>query len=165
MPHLAAQRLTDRGLRKREVWERVWELQRAEDRGEDVGTIPVPPKYAQADFRSGDLLEASRQARRPEGALRADPERRARRGRVAGRRLGRLERARPRAGARRPGHGAARAARRRRRALVPLLAGVLELLPWIHQWHPESDPLFGGPPGTFFEGWLDGELAALGDHA
>ena len=46
--------------------------------------------------------------------------------------------------------------------LVPLLAGVLELLPWIHQWYPESDALFGGPPGAFFESWLDGELASLG---
>ncbi len=51
---------------------------------------------------------------------------------------------------------------RTRERLAPLLAGVLELLPWIHQWHPESDPLFGGPPGAFFESWLDGELAALG---
>ena len=45
--------------------------------------------------------------------------------------------------------------------VTPLLAGVLELLPWIHQWHPESDPLYGGPPGQYFEGWLDGQLAEL----
>ena len=29
---------------------RTWELQRREDAGEDVGTIPVPPKYGQGDF-------------------------------------------------------------------------------------------------------------------
>ena len=34
------------------MWERVWELQRAEDGSEDVGVIPIPPKYSQADFRS-----------------------------------------------------------------------------------------------------------------
>jgi hypothetical protein len=46
--------------------------------------------------------------------------------------------------------------------LTPLLAGVLELLPWIHQWNPDSDPLYGGPPGRYFEDWLDGQLAELG---
>ena len=51
VPFLAAYRLKDAGLRKRAEWERTWELQRAQDRGEDVGTIPVPPKYATADFR------------------------------------------------------------------------------------------------------------------
>lgn len=45
-------------------------------------------------------------------------------------------------------------------ALV-MLAAVDELLPWIHQWHPESDPLYSGPPGQYFEGWLDGQLAEL----
>jgi hypothetical protein len=50
VPHLAAQRLTEKGLRKREVWERVWELQCAEDRGDEVDAIPIPPKYAQSDF-------------------------------------------------------------------------------------------------------------------
>ena len=46
--------------------------------------------------------------------------------------------------------------------LAPLLAGVLELLPWIHQWHPDSDPLYGARPAQYFEGWLDGQLAELG---
>jgi hypothetical protein len=46
--------------------------------------------------------------------------------------------------------------------LAPLLAGILELLPWIHQWHPEPDPRYGQPPGVFFESWLDGTLSALG---
>jgi hypothetical protein len=46
--------------------------------------------------------------------------------------------------------------------VTPLLAGVLELLPWIRQWHPDSDPLFGGPPHQYFESWLDGQLAELG---
>ena len=37
------------------VWERTWDLQRREDAGEDVGPIPVPPKYASADFLNSDL--------------------------------------------------------------------------------------------------------------
>ena len=46
--------------------------------------------------------------------------------------------------------------------LTPLLAGVLELLPWVHQWHPEPDPATGQPLGTFFEDWLSGTLSGLG---
>jgi hypothetical protein len=51
VPFLAAYRLKESGLRKREAWEHTWDLQRREDRGEDVATIPVPPKYTSADFR------------------------------------------------------------------------------------------------------------------
>jgi hypothetical protein len=43
------------GRRKREVWERTWELQRQQDAGKDVGEIPVPPKYATADFLKTDF--------------------------------------------------------------------------------------------------------------
>ena len=43
---------TPKGLEKRAAWERTWELQHAEDRGEDVD-VPVPPKYKRADFRKG----------------------------------------------------------------------------------------------------------------
>jgi len=46
--------------------------------------------------------------------------------------------------------------------LTPLLAGVLELLPWVHQWHPDSEPDYGGPPGDFFEDWIDQQLVELG---
>ena len=47
---LAALRYTESGMQKRAAWEEVWRLQRREDAGQDVGAIPVPPKYAQADF-------------------------------------------------------------------------------------------------------------------
>jgi len=51
VPFLAAYRLKDSGLRKRESWEHTWALQRREDKGEKVGEIPVPQKYTTADFR------------------------------------------------------------------------------------------------------------------
>lgn len=162
VPLLAAERMTSKGLRKREVWERVWELQRAQDRGATVASIPIPPKYAQADFQSATYW-------RHRGKLDVPKERfvlisHAGRGadsspvvcwagwnqRDLARALaGRITELRQEHAA-----GAER--------LVPLLASVFELLPWVHQWYPESDPLFGGPPGAFFENWLDGELAALG---
>ncbi len=46
--------------------------------------------------------------------------------------------------------------------LTPLLAGVLELLPWIHQRHPEPYPAFGQPLGDFFDDWLDGMVSQRG---
>ena len=50
VPFLPVLRYKPSGLVKRQVWERTWDLQRREDAGEDVGPIPVPPKYTSADF-------------------------------------------------------------------------------------------------------------------
>ena len=69
VPFLPVLRYKPAGLRKREVWERTWDLQRKQDAGEDVGDIPVPPKYASADFLKSDLLAAPGQARRVQGAV------------------------------------------------------------------------------------------------
>ena len=73
VPLLPILRYTPAGLRKREVWERTWDLQREEDRltttndtndtneESDIrairvirGCIPVPPKYASTDFLKTD---------------------------------------------------------------------------------------------------------------
>ena len=90
VPPLAAQRLTEKAMAKRVVWERVWERQRVEDRidartelppddpqhltaaeaerlkAQEVGRIPVPPRYARADFRTdaGEGTAASSTSRR-----------------------------------------------------------------------------------------------------
>ena len=177
VPHLAAQRLTEKGLRKRAVWERVWELQRAEDRGEAAASCWIPvtslrrkycdrPDFPCRQLRQGDCRSAWKHRGKldvPKERFVLYPERRARRGHLAGGRLGRLGRARSRARARRPDHwSCASRTPPTPSGVTPLLAGVLELLPWIHQWHPDLDPLYGGPPGAFFEGWLDGQLAELG---
>ena len=37
--------------------------------------------------------------------------------------------------------------------LVPLLACLLELIPWLKQWHNEVDPAFGERMGDYFEGF------------
>ena len=55
VPFLPVLRYKPTGLTKRQVWERTWDLQRREDAGEDVGPIPVPPKYASADFLTADI--------------------------------------------------------------------------------------------------------------
>ncbi len=51
VPFLAAHRHTPAGLEKRFAWERVWDLQRAEDRGEQVPPFDPPPKYDIKDYR------------------------------------------------------------------------------------------------------------------
>ena len=46
--------------------------------------------------------------------------------------------------------------------LVPLLASLIELLPWIKQWHNEIDPEFGVRMGEYFEGFLQEESRQMG---
>jgi hypothetical protein len=161
VPHLVAQRLTDKGLRKREVWEHVWDLQRAEDRREDVGSIPVPPKYAPADFRSSTTWKHRGKLDVPKErfVLVSHAERGADTSPVVGW-AGWDQRDLARALAGRIMELREQEAADSER-LTPLLAGVLELLPWIHQWYPNSDPVYGGTPGQYFEGWVDGQLAEL----
>ena len=95
VPFLPVHRYKDSGLRKRaRIGKRRWELQRKEDaveaevrkrhlkekeerlkdlirkaQQEQVGDVPVPPKYATADFKKTHILEATRKTRRAEGAL------------------------------------------------------------------------------------------------
>jgi hypothetical protein len=46
--------------------------------------------------------------------------------------------------------------------LVPLLACIIELLPWLKQWHNDVDPEYGMPMGDYFEGFLQEESRNLG---
>ncbi len=50
---------------------------------------------------------------------------------------------------------------RRRQSSLPLLAGLLDLLPWIRQWHAGSDPEFGLELGDYYAGFVDTEARAL----
>lgn len=46
--------------------------------------------------------------------------------------------------------------------LMPMLAGLLELVPWLKQWHNDIDPDTGLRMGDFFEGYVEGEARGLG---
>jgi hypothetical protein len=46
--------------------------------------------------------------------------------------------------------------------LTPALAGLDELLPWVHQWHPEIDDDLGMSTGDYLQGLLDAQLAQHG---
>ena len=46
--------------------------------------------------------------------------------------------------------------------LLPLLAGVLELLPWLLQWHNGLDPQYGMGLGDFFRSFVEEEARRMG---
>lgn len=46
--------------------------------------------------------------------------------------------------------------------LQPLLAGLLELVPWLQQWHNEIDPVFGERMGDYYRGFVVEEARTLG---
>ena len=157
VPFLAALRYTDSGLVKRAEWEQVWDLQRREDAGETVD-IPVPPKYGDKDFRSKAYWRARGKLDVPKERFIAYPG--AGRGADTTEVLGwagwdHAEQA----------QALARLILERqthegwgRDELVPLLAGLAELEPWLHQWHADIDPAFGQSPAAAITALLDQQL-------
>lgn len=163
VPYLAALRYKDSGMRKRVEWEAVWELQRREDAGEAV-SIPVPPKYGSGDFRKTSYWKARGKLDVPKERFITYPgaERPGDSSMVMGwagwdhldqaRALSRL------IVERRQGEGMAS------EQVLPLVAGLVELEPWLHQWHGDPDAAFGGvSPAAFFTGFIDSQLSALGE--
>ncbi|OXI32719.1 hypothetical protein CFB89_16670 [Burkholderia sp. AU16741] len=188
VPYLDALRYSDSGLRKRAVWQNTWQMQRREDaidaevarrladepidvikeeqarrKATDVGAIPVPPKYKQDDYRDGmywklrgalDVpkerfvsfpgLERSNDAGSPM-LLWAGYDAKARALALTAYLYEMLQR---------EGTDAAR--------LTPALAGLDELLPWVHQWHPEVDDDLGMNTGDYLQGLLDAQMAQHG---
>ncbi|WP_282780095.1 BREX-2 system adenine-specific DNA-methyltransferase PglX, partial [Nocardia sp. CC201C] len=153
VPFISALRYKPSGLKKRKDWEHVWDLQRQEDAAPDElarrkirDSIPVPPKYTSADF----LRTSYWQAR---GKLDVPKERFI-------------------------SYGAANVATpdlygwagwdHREQAMAiaihlaehslskeeitPFLAGLLELQPWLDQWHSDIDPEHGISPAAFLSG-------------
>jgi len=161
VPFLPAQRYKPDGLRKRAQWERTWALQSREDAGEKV-EIAVPPKYTSADFVKASYWRARGKLDVPKERFVSYP------------RMGRdtdgtellgwagwdhLAQAQALAGVYldRKTNAAWPAEK-----LLPLLAGVAELEPWLHQWYAETRPGFPGSPADFFTGLIDTELSYLG---
>jgi len=48
------------------------------------------------------------------------------------------------------------------RRLLPLIAGLAELLLWIRQWHGDIDPTYGMPLSDFYETLLDERARSIG---
>ncbi|MCY1675612.1 BREX-2 system adenine-specific DNA-methyltransferase PglX [Pseudarthrobacter sp. SL88] len=160
VPYLAAQRLKDSGLRKFEAWEETWDLQRREDVGEDVGSIPVPPKYTSADFRKASWWQARGKLDVPKERFILYPD--------AGRStdqtllLGW-------AGWNHVEQFLALAAVMDQlvadgapdEQLIPLVAGMGEILPWVKQWHADTDPAYGVSMADFCIQQLEDRAAQI----
>jgi hypothetical protein len=158
-PYLAAHRYKPSGLEKFRTWQQIWNMQRREDAGEKVN-IPVPPKYNDKDF----ISTASWQVR------------------------GRLDVPKERfilyPGLRREGDSTvvlgwagwdhrdqALALARELPAqealgadddlLTQMVAGLVELEPWVQQWHSDVDPSFGVSPAQVVTGVIDQHLSRL----
>jgi hypothetical protein len=207
VPFLPILRYKPAGLRKRELWERTWDLQRQEDKDQTTNhtnhtneenreiqpnsdssdfisvisviggsnsdalnsgnstsgglSIPVPPKYTSADFLKTDYwrlrgkldVPKERWISYPYCSTESDPTL------VVGcAGWNHLEQATALVAyydaRKREGWDAKR--------LTPLLAGLDQLLPWIHQWHPEVDPAYGETAGQSFETLLEQDAHELG---
>lgn len=162
VPFLAAHRHTDRGIDKRAAWERTWDLQRREDAGEKVGAISVPPKYDQKDFRDPTYYRLRGKLDVPKERFISYPG------------CESDEDGEPVYGWAGWDHAQRAAAlvalyndRKTRESwpkerLVPMLAGLLELLPWLKQWHSEPMPDYDTTVAEAYEAFLATELR---DHA
>ena len=190
VPLLPILRYKPSGLRKRAEWERVWALQREEDEEEGrrqkakgrmtedgqvqdpnpkskiqnpKSMIPVPPKYTSADFLKSDYwrlrgkLDVPKErwvsfphCEGPDGTLV-----------IAWAGYDHLQLARSISAY----HVEVqeRLGGRDDPRLVPLLACLIELLPWLKQWYNEPDAQFDGMRmGDYFEGFVQEEARQLG---
>jgi Domain of unknown function (DUF7008)/Eco57I restriction-modification methylase len=161
VPFLAAYRYKDSGLRKREAWEETWALQRREDAGEKVGTIEVPPKYNLADFRKNSYWQARGKLDVPKERFILYPE------------AGRETDPTPLLGWAGWDHAQQSLAlsliigdREKDgwddERLIPLVAGLAELQPWVEQWHGDVDPAYGVSLAAFCREQLTARAAQVG---
>ncbi|WP_437602993.1 BREX-2 system adenine-specific DNA-methyltransferase PglX [Sorangium sp. So ce590] len=161
--YMAALRHSPSGLDKRAIWEQTWDLQRREDAGEKVGEIPVPPKYDPKDYRDPvyyrlrGKLDVPKERFISYPGCESDQDGEPVYGWAGWNHLQQAQ-----------ALAALYQKRKQEEAwgkdrLTPMLAGLLELLPWIKQWHNEPSEEFSGMRlGDFFDGFLDGECRSLG---
>jgi hypothetical protein len=162
VPFLPVLRYRPSGLRKRAAWEHTWELQRREDAQEKVSEVPVPPRFASADFLDSRFWSVRGKLDVPKERFISYPH--AERDSDPTPVIGwagwdHLQQAKALAAyyvrmKEQEGWAQMR--------LQPLLAGLLELIPWLKQWHNELEPAFGIGMGDYFAGFVDEEARALG---
>jgi len=186
VPFLPVLRYKATGLRKHDEWKEVWELQRKEDaidarmslpsddrnrltteqaadlKRREVGDIPVPPKYASSDFASSTFWSLRGKLDVPKERFVSFPFVTGADGQtmIAWAGLDHLQLAKAIGdfyGLVQNDIGGSDDPR-----LVPLLAAIYELIPWIRQWHAGNDPVYGGEPADFFEDFLRTEAVGRG---
>jgi hypothetical protein len=186
VPFLPAQRYKESGLRKRMQWEQTWDLQRLEDEIDarraaqatrnaagqpssatqgpmpEKPEVPVPPKYASADFKKASYWRLRGKLDVPKERWMLYP---------GAERQGDPAPVIAWAGWDHKQQAQALAAYYQERKdqdgwtadrLAPLLAGLKDLVPWLKQWHNEIDPAYGLRLGDFYEEFVRSETHALG---
>lgn len=143
--------------------ERELRKRKANDRKkQEIGDIPVPPKYVSADFRSTAYWKLRGKLDVPKerwiiypGAERVgDPS-----PMIAWAGWSHLQQAQALAAyyidaSQNQGWAAEK--------LRLLLAGLADLLPWLNQWHNEFNPDYASGLGDYFAGFLDEEARKQG---
>ncbi|MBO0801655.1 MAG: BREX-2 system adenine-specific DNA-methyltransferase PglX [Nocardiopsaceae bacterium] len=160
VPFVAACRYKPSGMTKRRQWERTWDLQREEDRTGKRLDIPVPPKYASADFSKNSYWRHRGKLDVPKERFISYPD------------------ASPDSDSKSLLLGWAGWDHRQQAAalveliedrsstdgwetdrLMGLLAGLQEVMPWVRQWHGEKDE-----DGTSWAEEYDGYLTTQREH-
>lgn len=123
-----------------------------------VGDIPVPPKYTSSDFRSSSFWRLRGKLDVPKERWVSFPYCEGEDGTlvVAWAGYDHLQLARAIA------ERYELAKEQEGRRLVPLLAAIGQLIPWLKQWHNELDPVYGTRMGDYFENYLAEEAKSLG---
>jgi hypothetical protein len=185
VPLLPILRYKPTGLRKRAEWAQTWALQRLEDaidsrnklakdhpdyvpefftkelKQQEIGDIPVPPKYTSADFQKSHYWRLRGKLDVPKERWVSFPYCNAEDGTMtiawAGYNHLQLAQAisayfvevQERLGGRDDPR------------LIPLLACLLELLPWLKQWHNDLDPTYNLAMGDYFESFIQDEARQI----
>ena len=158
VPFLAAYRYKPSGLDKRAQWERTWDLQREEDATGKRLNIPVPPKYVGTDFARQSYWRHRGKLDVPKERFISYP------GASPDSDSGSLLIGW--AGWDHKEQAAALISLVDDRAttdgwqtdrLTPLLAGLLELMPWVRQWHHDIDRAYGQSPAEAYDAYLTTE--------
>ena len=162
VPYLSQLRYSGTGLLKRLLWEKTWDQQREEDRTGQRLDIPVPPKYKKEDFLRTSYWNQRGKLDVPKERFISYP------------------------GAspdsddslllgwagwdhREQAHALITLIEERSTTdgwdaekLKPLLAGLLEVMPWVRQWHDEVDPAFGASPAYEYDTYLTSQREKYG---
>jgi hypothetical protein len=123
-----------------------------------AGDIPVPPKYTSGDFLSSNFWRLRGKLDVPKERWVSFPHCEGEDGTLVIAWAGYDHLQLVRAIAERYEH----AKEHEGRKLLPLLACIGQLIPWLKQWHNELDPAFGTRMGDYFENYLAEESKALG---
>jgi hypothetical protein len=164
IPFFSAYRFTDDAMSGAyAAWQHTWGLQRREDAGEKDLKIPVPPKYDQKDYRDSIYWRLRGKLDVPKerfisypGAERDDD----RSPLIGWAGWDHLQRAQALATLYQERKNQDGWEKER---LQPLLAGLLELVPWLKQWHNalDDDPA-KDRAGDAYATFVDTEARALG---